>query len=829
MHQCIGSKARISSCALTVLCERLSRLLLLLLLCSAAALEVRGAESGQLVQGSFSINGEQPEELDLYLSPALELLRADSRPILRALQEVVIPEILASLRLQIKEEAWVTPAALRASGVSFEFDPGEFLLNITIPPEQRAPLDVQVFGRKPPADIHEALPPENFSWFINLRPSVTYLDNERQQGFEDLQSDFEGAIHYKGFVLEGDWDYFNESQEHWERGDFRLVWDDVDRAVRYSIGDLAYPLSGLQTFRGITGVGVSRNFNLQPYRITEPLGRTSFFLRRPSRVEVLVNGSPVQSFMMPAGQHQLRDFFFVSGNNEVVLRITDDSGKVEIIQQTFFYDPNLLAQGEHEFSYNAGIASQFTAGGKEYDTEKPAASFFHRLGVLDNFTVGVNGQTTDRGRMAGVEMLWATGLGIFHLENAGSHVNGLGFDSAHRLQYDFFDSTPNSPWRGRLTMSAQYFGKNFGSLAVENPQNRIEYDLNARYSQRLPLDISAGVFGGYQFRRAPASDTSRIGLFASKRWRRDLNINISLEKRFGRSGDDEYRAFISLTWYFGKGHNTYASYDTLGQISRVEYQYAPFIPIGKFSPSLGVQHTPDYVQTFGHMRYVGYRGDFDLGHEVTTPFAFGSSVVNRTTLRTGTALVYADGRMALSRPINDSFAMVIPEKSLKKEFVGVDRINGRYHAAADIFGPAVVPDLQSYQPRRLQIEAPDAPLEEQVQASRNIVLPRYKSATAIRVGRDATIAISGTLTAIDGALIKLQGGELFSLDKPEEEAKTVFTNRDGKFYLDGLRPGRYEIRMFQDAKNKVQITIPADATGTIDAGTFRLPKKLQLQ
>ena len=54
--------------------------------------------------------------------------------------------------------------------------------------------------------------------------------------------------------------------------------------------------AGFQSYQSLLGLTVARNFSLQPYRITQPLGQTSFFLKAPSKVEVLVNGRALDRF-----------------------------------------------------------------------------------------------------------------------------------------------------------------------------------------------------------------------------------------------------------------------------------------------------------------------------------------------------------------------------------------------------------------------------------------------------------------------------------------------------------------------------------------------------
>jgi len=116
-----------------------------------------------------------------------------------------------------------------------------------------------------------------------------------------------------------------------------------DHLVRTALGDLSYPVEGFQGFQPMLGLTVARNFDLQPYRVSEPTGQTSFFLNSPSRVDIYVNERKVQTMQLNSGPYDMADFPVVNGSNNVKLVITDASGRVEVKQVDIVSDANLLA------------------------------------------------------------------------------------------------------------------------------------------------------------------------------------------------------------------------------------------------------------------------------------------------------------------------------------------------------------------------------------------------------------------------------------------------------------------------------------------------------
>jgi len=240
-------------------------------------------------------------------------------------------------------------------------------------------------------------------------------------------------------------------------------------------------------------------------------------------------------------------------------------------------------------------------------------------------------------------------------------------------------------------------------------------------------------------------------------------------------------------------------------------------------PNLGFQRRPDDYSAFGGMRYNGYRGEASLSQDITTPGTAAGNVDDRTSIRFGTALVYADGQLALSRPVHDSFAIIAPHPTLKGQDIGVDPVQDSYAARVGRFGPAVLPDLNSYLVRNVAIDAPNLPVGYELGSDVYTVRPTYKSGTVIRVGSGATVILEGILATADGTPVSLQEGEIVSLTDPQMKPAALFTNKRGKFSVEGLKPGKHVLRLFADPHATLQLDIPKDKAGIYNIGTMKLP------
>lgn len=760
------------------------------------------------------------------LSTNQEALKIEAAPFLQELAGRVRPEIMERIRSAADPQGQLSLPQLKVIGLEVDFDGQKLELRAAVPPELRPDSTIDLFGRRPPPGAERALAPSAFSAYLNLRSGLDFVEQSqsgRDEGLQPFRLDLEGAVNLRDWVVEGNASFTEDAANPWRRGDWRLVRDDPEHRIRYSLGDLAYPTTGFQSFEPMGGLTVARNFSLQPYQVTQPRGRTSFFLKAPSKVEVLVNGQPVQSLQLPAGPHNVQDFLFASGGNDVVLRITDDVGRVETIQLSFFFDPRLLAAGEQEFSYSVGFPSRLGETGPEYESSRPTVSLFHRVGLSDTFTVGLNLQGNENQQMLGAESVWATSFGIFQPDVAASHGDGVGVGYAARLGYLYHSAA--SSVGGTWALAVQHRSPSFASLGNLEPNNAVAWDFSARYSQRLPWGLSGGAGGSYQISRGDHRNLSGVNLLLSRRFGRSCSADLTLDRRDIISGQTEYRAFLSLTVLFSGGRQSLrTSHDTFSGISRADWQYTAQNPVGGLDGSLGLQRRPDDYSVFGSARYNSSRAEMSLSQDVTTPGTPAEQTAIRTRFRFGTALLYADGQLAVSRPVQDSFAIIAPHPDLKGQKIGVDPLRDTYTATIDRWGPAVVPNLGSYQYRTVTIDAPELPPGYELGPGSYMIRPTYKSGTAIRVGTGATVLLGGILENADGTPVSLEAGEIVSLSEPVEKPLELFTNRRGKFSLEGLRPGAYEMRLFSDPPTAVRFEIPKGKVGIYDIGTLRLPK-----
>lgn len=722
----------------------------------------------------------------------------------------------------------VPAGTIAVDGMTVAVDPATLVLRVVTDPALRRTVVLDLAPQPGLADPGRLRPPAFLSAYANLRLSQAWHDlagEGRANGRQPLGGLLDAAVNLDGWVVEAEAFYQEDGRgtggAPWRRGELRLLRDFPERRVRVAAGDIGYPLAGFQAGRPLGGIAVASNFLLSPYETFTPSGRQEFVLDQPSLVEVEVNGRPARLFRLAPGSYDLRNLPGTAGTNDVTVRITDPSGREEVITFPFFFDNSLLAPGVHEFAYAAGLPSRLDDGRYRYDEERATVSALHRVGLGESLTVGANLQADRRQWLAGGEVLFATPLGTFGIEPSASGTDGAGTGWATALRFRDYRGAGEIWERRSVTGQAIWRSDAFAPLGATRPVNPVSWDLALRIGQPVTAATALTLGMRYQVGRGPADDAASAELGLRTRLARGVYFDVSAEHLRDAGGTRETIGYASLRLMFADGrHSAGASYDTASREHRLQWRYQDARPVDAVSLSADVARAPEGDSLSGTAAYVHPRFTASLRHDRVErpPSRTGggrSGMDSRSSASFATALAFADGHVAVSRPITDSFAIVVPHRRIAGRLVGVDRFDDGYAARTDVLGPAVVPSLSAHRLRPLSIEVPDAPIGYDLGEDRPILQPRYRSGTVVPVGTDGVASLGGVLQGPDGAPLALQAGLLRGAGGTEI---AFFTNRAGRFRIDGVAPGTWHLMLTTMEASPVEVSVPADAEGTIDLG-----------
>jgi outer membrane usher protein len=202
----------------------------------------------------------------------------------------------------------------------------------------------------------------------------------------------------------------------------------------------------------------------------------------------------------------------------------------------------------------------------------------------------------------------------------------------------------------------------------------------------------------------------------------------------------------------------------------------------------------------------------------------GINLREEATLRLQSSLTFADGALALARPVRENFAIVTGKEGLDDVVMKVDPDSrGGSRARSAWLSPAVITDLSSYRVRNVRVEPVDPPLVATPDKLTFQLAPTYKSGVLLKVGKEPHILAIGRLVDDLGAPIAYLPLEIRRLDQPGEPPIATFTGKNGSFHAPDLRPGKYEIRPGNARWGSVTVDVSESPDGIRRLGRIMVP------
>lgn len=737
---------------------------------------------------------------------------------------LLTPEAQEELKAQLEGVESFAPEEINATGISLDYDPDQLaVLLLRIDPTKRSVESLFQGGR--PEEPGAA--PEDFSAYLNTNMAVS-----RRQSTGDVTTPslfLNGAMRYKGLVFEADVqgreDQFSGDYEI-ERRYARFIFDQPAEYRRWYLGDLNVETRGRQGFAEMGGVGVTRQKQrFDSFRNNALSGGRQLVLQESSTVRVLRNGIFVREFRLDPGQYDLSNLPLDAGSNDIQLEIQNESGRRETVAYSAYLDSIELEPGDYEYGAYLGVTNSGTFGSPDYSDGSLAFSGFWRKAFINKPALGIGLQASET-----VQNI--TGQTQFILRNGArlqvdaSASNGdVGSGYAYALSYDHFVDLGDTydSW----TVVADYTSEDYATLGNEFGDNPTSWVFTGAYSHQFSEDWTATMSASYRMGRGNSSDSYAVNAVSSYRFTPQWSVQVGAEwvdfgNSFGTSSSDGVGVTVALVWqprYDRRGEARYSSARDSGSL---RFQQSTENRVGSFGYSVASTYDDGPGTLSGQLDYVANRFDASLTH--TT---FGQSFSNITdeqvtSLRIGTSISTAGGKMAVGRNIYDSFAILYPHQSLedKPVIAGESFERGNYTSRSGALGPAVSNTLTSYVDQSVRYDVLGVPPGYDIGEGVRRVRPGYKSGYAIQVGSDAFVSALGRMVGNAGKPAALISGRVRLLDDPTAEPELFFTNSVGRFAIQKLIPGKtYRVELFISPAAGFEFTVPADNEGLLDLKT----------
>ena len=731
------------------------------------------------------------------------------------------PELVARLQAQATQDL-LSAEMLSAVGVTVAYDSATLELEVIVPTDQwgeiRIPISNQRFGA-PSADAVEAAS-FSFSVTVSGQQSYDWDEGAEQRPFRGSADVSANLFGLNGLYLFGEVEYDGAREQPLQRGNVLLVKDDQDRALRYQLGDFAPNRVGFQSAPSLGGIAIGTQYQeLQPFRNIRPSGRYRFVVEQSTVVDVLVNGVSVRTLRLDPGAYDLRDFPFFNGLNEVQLYAIDPSGRRLLATFSQFSGTQLLGAGVMDFAVAAGVKQDRDAAGElVYDTETPIFSAFVRRGLTDALTAGANVQYSNDLTLVGADAGFASPVGVIGFDIAYSQHAIEGAGTAARVAYESSSEGVVGLDRVQLNLEYEWYSDEF--VTFEGPDAR-SFETQARaavygQSSRFGFGVSAshaqGRPGEINQTRFAASVSTSLG-----RGR----LTVSADRLDEGAFEPEDSVLVTFSVPLGRRQTVRLGHDTDEGRSFLEYSRFRTRDLGDFGVDVSLETREAETRVQASALYNANRFAVELQHDAVMDEAAGDEASQETSLILGSQLVYADGRIAVGRPVGPSFVVFDRHSSLDGAAANVRRgvRSGRLESRVGSLGPALAAVGAPYSPVTLYVDVEDLPEGYDPGPGAYEVFPGPATGHVITIGSDANRILSGALLLPNGEPAALLGGDIRSIARPDELIQYVFTNAAGRFVVTGLAPGRYRITLGEDRTIVLEVEIPEDGDRTVELGS----------
>ena len=675
-------------------------------------------------------------------------------------------------------------------GLKFSIDDKEVALNISADPslfeKQRIDSSYEI-----PFEVTYT---RDNSAFFNY--SLFYAD-----GPEEISFDMSGELgisvgDYLGLSTFSYTD--SDNSEEFRRLMTNITYNDREKLRSVIVGDFAASSGILGSGMLLGGINFSKNFSIDPYLLIYPGFNLSGVLQTPSDVGIYLDGFLVREEKLGPGEFLFTDVPATVGLGTADIIITDAFGRETVLSTPYYYTDRLLREGLHEYSYSLGFRRK-DFGEKNFSYSNAAFLGSHRYGFTNSITAGYAAEASNK--LINLGPPAAILLGRFGTLDAAMALSGSGGESGLSgfLGYSFRTRKINI--RALLRSSS----RDYSNLALTPWDNkaRLEFNGAAGYNAKQLGSLTAGYATAEMY---TGPDISRVFISYNKILTKNTTFFATASET--KNDTTEKEIFLGLHIYFGKGISGNINYSRLEDDDRGSVRLQKSLPTGNgFGFRVEADKYDGQEDFEGILQYQSRYGIYEAGYSSRD----GEDIYG---LSAAGGIGYIDRSLFFSRPITDSFAKV-----------KVDGLEGVrvYHyrneiGTTDRNGNVILPNLQSFQFNRIDIESKDIPIDYSIPLLTKHISPPYRSGSLVAFDVRKVQAVTGTVfIAEEGKKVPVDSAVM--LIQTEDRTMEGLIGRDGEFYVENISPGKYPAKIdYKGEECTFDIEVPVSEKMFIDVG-----------
>jgi outer membrane usher protein len=525
----------------------------------------------------------------------------------------------------------------------------------------------------------------------------------------------------------------------------------------------------------IGGIGFSKVYRMDPYFMTQPMFNLKGVTAYPTQAEIYMDGVLVGRQAVPPGAFEMKNIYSYGGVHSLEILLRDPFGNEQRIAYPLYFDVQLLREGLHEYSYNAGfLREQYGVMSNEYG--KPAFSAFHRYGVTSFFNIGARAEGSDDVYNVGFSTAFTMPkVGSFALSLANSSANshsGYAGSFVYSYQHGSFNTT----------LHAIVYSRDYATVSAPASLDMTRFDRGFGLGFLVPK-VGSMAFS-YSENATYGGLSTRV---TSANYSRDLTRNTSFFATASatHTQDTTYGFFIGLNFTPAKNVHGTAQYNKTGDVNTETLQIQNDIPIGEgvgYRASLmrSTDGTSTIYSANPSLQYNARYGIYSL--DMVAQNSSGKMTESYTIGAAG-SFVYAGGFYGIARPVNDSFSIVMVSDVPHAKVFN----NGIAIGETGQSGMVVVPSLFSYNQNLVSVDAKDIPMDYAMSGVNAKIFPSLWGGSCISFDALKVRAVTGSVFGVKGdKKIPLEFVDI-SIKAADREV-TAPTGRNGEFYIENTLP-----------------------------------------
>lgn len=571
--------------------------------------------------------------------------------------------------------------------------------------------------------------------------------------------------------------YTNNRFDDFTRLNTTWSYSDPERLLTYRAGD--FVSGGLSWTRPVYlgGLQAERNFALRSDLVTLPLPSFSGTAAVPSTLEVYTQNARTYAGDVAAGPFQVVNLPAFTGAGEARVVLRDSLGRETVVNLPYYASSMLLRKGLLDFSAEIGYPRRnFGVESNDYD-DRMMGILSARYGLTDWLTLeghAEGGEDLLNGGLGAAFPLGPYGAasvavaGSHHDGSTGSLVNAAlelswdGWSLYGRIQRAFGDYEDIASITAEPT-----FGSNGLPVFSAGVPRAID---QVTLSVPTPLDLSSLNLSYTRLTDADGERSQIVGLSYSQQIFKRSTIYATAFKDL--DDRDSFGVFAGISIPFG---------DAITASSGIEQGPDGLNVVADLVKS---ERLEDGSTGFRLRTSEGDVPNRSVAASYRSPFArFEAGVQQydddfRATAQVDGAIAVAGGGVFATNRIDDAFAVVnvgTPDVDVQFQNRPVGKTNRQ--------GKIIVSDLKSYEPNTVSIDPSKLPVDADVPATKEVVVPADRSGVVVEFGVSEKAA-AALVSFADASGAPLQAGLSGHMEGASE---SFVVGYDGEAYIRGLQ------------------------------------------